>query len=104
MGVWYDMADAKKVRSTDTTKLLAVIGYGVKDIDAAEWAFLRHFNPDLYEALGGKKGANCGGNGSLRPRDNIEFVRTVQAVAARFAELRGGRQAENLPKIGRGGR
>lgn len=105
VGVWYDMNDAKKVRSTDTAKLLSSIGYGVENIEATEWAFLRHFNPELYVALGGKKGANCGMNGSIRPRDNVEFVRTVQAVAFAFAKSRNeGAAAEMLPEMARGGR
>ncbi len=103
VGVWYDMADAKKVRSADTSKLLSSIGYGVENLEASEWAFCRHFNPELYFALGGKKGANCGSAGSICPRDNIEFVRLAQAVAARFAEERGGRLPE-VRAAGRGGR
>ncbi len=104
VGVWYDMADAKKARTADTAKLLASIGYGLENPEAAEWAFCRHFNPDLYYVLGGKKGANCGAVGSVRPRDNVEFVRTVQAVAVRFAKERSERRAEMLPEIVCGGR
>lgn len=89
VGLWYDPADAKKARTTDTTKLLSAIGYGVENQEASEWAFLRHFNPELYFALGGKKGANCGVAGSVRLRDNVEFVRTLQAVSVAFATSRG---------------
>ncbi|MCM1324079.1 MAG: N-acetylmuramoyl-L-alanine amidase [Acetobacter sp.] len=89
VGLWYDMADAKKVRTTDVRKLLSSIGYGVENQEASEWAFLRRFNPELYFALGGKKGANSASINGAALKDNIEFVRTLQAVSAAFAISRG---------------
>lgn len=89
VGVWYDMADAKRVESVDVGALLSSIGYGLDNKEATEWAFLRHFNPELYFALGGKKGENHGLVDCARPCDNVEFVRTLQAVSVAFASERG---------------
>lgn len=85
VGLWYDMADATKVRTTDARKLLTVIGYSVDNQETSEWAFLRHFNPELYFALGGKKGANAASFNEVKLQDNIEFIRTLQAVSVAFA-------------------
>lgn len=88
IGVWYDMADAEKVKATDTTKLLTSIGYGVDNLEATEWAFCRHFNPELYYALGGKKGANAGTIKGVCLRENVDFVNTLKAVAVAFQKQR----------------
>ena len=99
VGMWYAMADAKKARTADVRQLLSSIGYGVENKEASEWAFLRHFKPELYFALGGKKGANAGSVESVCLQDNIEFIQTLQAVAVRYARVRGGRFAELQPMM-----
>ena len=42
-GVWYDLKNAKKVEISDEKELLSLIGYDVSDLNAAKWAFIRHF-------------------------------------------------------------
>lgn len=89
VGVWYDMADAKKVRTADVEALLSSIGYGLDDKEATKWAFLRHFNPELYFALGGKKGANCASVEGVVLENEPEFVSTLQAVSMAYGKARG---------------
>jgi len=43
LGVWYDLKNAKKVEIFDEKELLSQIGYDVSDLNAAKWAFIRHF-------------------------------------------------------------
>lgn len=47
IGCWYDIADADKVAENDVATLLAKIGYDVRDLAAASYAFCRHFIPSL---------------------------------------------------------
>lgn len=97
VGLWYNPDDARKVRQTDARKLLSAIGYGVDNAEASEWAFLRHFNPKLYFELGGKKGANCASVEGVSLENNLEFVRTLQAVSVAFAVSR--REGLSMPNI-----
>lgn len=46
IGLWYNMADSAKVSENDPKTLLERIGYDVSNLDAAKWAFCRHFLPD----------------------------------------------------------
>lgn len=103
VGLWYDLADAKKAHSADAAVLLSSIGYGVENLEAAEWAFCRHFNPELYFAMGGKKGANCGYVGGMMPHSYLEYVKTLQAVAVRYSESRGGKADAMEPSLKRYG-
>ena len=43
LGVWYDLKNASKVEENDEKALLSDIGYDVSDLNAAKWAFVRHF-------------------------------------------------------------
>ena len=43
LGVWYDEKNARKVEQTDEKKLLFKIGYDTTNLNAAKWAFARHF-------------------------------------------------------------
>lgn len=89
VGVWYDMADSQKVRSADVGELLSSIGYGLEHKEATEWAFLRHFNPELYFELGGKKGANMATLEGKCLEENEAFICTLKAVSVAYARARG---------------
>lgn len=88
IGLWYNEKKLKNVGSVDTTKLLENIGYGVEDLEATEWAFLRHYNPDLYLYLGGKKGANRPSVEGVKLSENKEFCQILQAVSDSFDRYR----------------
>lgn len=47
VGCWYDLADAQKIKETSAAVLLKQIGYDVKNLPAAAYAFCRHFIPEL---------------------------------------------------------
>lgn len=47
LGVWYDLKNAKKVEISDEKELLSLIGYDISDLNAAKWAFIRHFMGDI---------------------------------------------------------
>ena len=50
LGVWYDLKNASKVEENDEKALLEAIGYDVSDLNAAKWAFIRHFMGDIVPA------------------------------------------------------
>lgn len=58
LGVWYNLKNAKKIETKDEKELLSEIGYDVSDLNAAKWAFIRHFI------------------GKFVPDDNIENLET----------------------------
>lgn len=45
IGLWYDLADATKIKETDVAVLLSEIGYDTSNLSAASYAFCRHFAP-----------------------------------------------------------
>jgi N-acetylmuramoyl-L-alanine amidase len=45
IGLWYDLANATKIKETNVAVLLSEIGYDVTDLPAAAYAFCRHFAP-----------------------------------------------------------
>ena len=47
LGVWYDLKNAKKVEISDEKEFLSQIGYDISDLNAAKWAFIRHFMGDI---------------------------------------------------------
>ncbi|MBR1915627.1 MAG: N-acetylmuramoyl-L-alanine amidase [Alphaproteobacteria bacterium] len=47
LGVWYDLKNAKKVENSDEKELLSQIGYDISNLNAAKWAFIRHFMGDI---------------------------------------------------------
>ncbi len=53
-GLWYNLADAAKIATTDITALLRQIGYDTTDSAAAQYAFCRHFIPELVEKIADK--------------------------------------------------
>lgn len=85
IGVWYNQENMRQTAQCSAAKMLQQIGYGIENLDAAEWAFCRHYNPELYCFLGGKKGMNKGENENLVLHDNPEYIRTLQAVYDAFA-------------------
>lgn len=89
VGMWYDMADARFTKTADAAVLLSSIGYSLDNKDASSWAFLRHFNPELYFALGGKKGANMASLDGVCLEKEPEFIRTLQAVSEAYVRARG---------------
>ena len=46
IGFWYDITDAKKMEDYSVLELLKIIGYDVKNVYAASYAFCRRFLPD----------------------------------------------------------
>ncbi len=98
IGLWYEEKKLKNVDNIDTKALLENIGYGVENLEATEWAFLRHYNPELYLYLGGKMGANASSVKGLVLCDNEEFRKTLLAVSNRVDEYRKNRS--NPYKIG----
>lgn len=84
IGLWYEPTPAPRTHTLDTRQMLAAIGYNTTETPVASaWAFCRHFNPELYFALGGKKGANCGFY-AQSPEDNEEYYNTLYAVYKAF--------------------
>ena len=49
LGIWYDLKNAKKIKTEDERQLLNDIGYDTQNLTAAKWAFIRHFLPALIE-------------------------------------------------------
>lgn len=45
IGLWYDLADSRKVKETNVAFLLEQIGYDTSNLSAASYAFCRHFAP-----------------------------------------------------------
>ncbi len=88
IGLWYEMRKNIDIKSQDCPKVLEEIGYGVENIEATEWAFLRHYNPNLYRFLGGKKGANEGNIKGIKLSDNPLFLRTLCSVRDSFREYK----------------
>lgn len=84
VGLWYDERSGKAVSLAECCRQLRSIGYGTDDLEAAEWAFLRRFNPRIYRFLGGKAGVNRGTAEGIMPHDNPEYLRTLKAVAEAF--------------------
>lgn len=84
VGLWYDVKQEHYFSDKTPVQMLSSIGYGVDDLEAAEWAFCRHFNPSLYHFLGGKKGVNKGSIEGLVLHDNPQYLKTLQAVYDTF--------------------
>ncbi|MBQ8482386.1 MAG: N-acetylmuramoyl-L-alanine amidase [Alphaproteobacteria bacterium] len=51
VGLWYDLADAVKVKENNIENLLNLIGYDTSDLSAASYAFCRHFIPQEVKPL-----------------------------------------------------
>lgn len=45
IGLWYDLANATKIKETNVAVLLSEIGYDTSNLPAATYAFCRHFAP-----------------------------------------------------------
>lgn len=45
LGVWYKLKNASQIKENDVSKMLSTIGYDTSNIEAAKWAFMRHFMP-----------------------------------------------------------
>lgn len=84
IGLWYDKEEGVSLKSLNPTEALQKIGYPTDDLAASEWAFLRHYNPELYYFLGGKKGMNAGKAAGVMPHDNPGYLKTLASVAAAF--------------------
>ncbi len=84
IGLWYDAANTPQKPTLNSREMLAYIGYNTTETpEASAWAFCRHYNPKLYFALGGKKGANCG-TITPTPENSIEYYKTLYAVYNAF--------------------
>lgn len=88
VGLWYDMKEGNFPTILSAEQMLKSIGYGTDNLDATEWAFCRHFNPQLYRFLGGKWGANKGTIEGLVLHDNPEYMRTLKAVYTAYKNAR----------------
>jgi len=88
VGVWYDEKKGNNISLLTPEQMLKSIGYGTDDLETTEWAFCRHFNPQLYRFLGGKWGANKGTIAGLVLHDNPVYLRTLKAVHATYTEAR----------------
>lgn len=88
IGLWYDAEDGQDISLLNSEQMLKAIGYGTEDLETTEWAFCRHFNPQLYRFLGGKWGANKGTIEGLVLHDNPEYIRTLKAVHAAYKRAR----------------
>ena len=53
-GLWYNLNDASKIGTADIDTLLRQIGYDTTDSAAAQYAFCRHFLPELVEKIADK--------------------------------------------------
>jgi len=84
IGIWYEMKKNIDISPKDCAKVLEEIGYGVENPEATKWAFLRHYNPELYFFMGGKKGANEGSIKWVSLEDNPLFLRTLCSVRDSF--------------------
>lgn len=80
IGMWYEQGNTENLKRLSTKQMLMEIGYGTDNLEATEWAFCRHFNPQLYHFLGGKWGSNQGTIEGLVLHDNPEYLRTLNAV------------------------
>lgn len=49
IGLWYDLNNSLNAPTTNLKKLLKGIGYETKNFAAAQYAFARHFMPELVE-------------------------------------------------------
>lgn len=88
IGLWYNLANASKVKNNDVAELLAMIGYDVSNNDkivASAYAFCRHFVPKLvhYDADVMHLVDN------ILPNDrsfmqNEEFLQILKAVAFEY--------------------
>lgn len=47
LGVWYNLKNRDKIDIDNTAELLKQIGYDTTNLNAATWAFMRHFMADL---------------------------------------------------------
>ena len=47
LGVWYNLKNRNKIDIDNTAELLKQIGYDTANLNAATWAFMRHFMADL---------------------------------------------------------
>ena len=87
IGVWYDKAIL--ATETDEEKLLADIGYDVRNLNAARYAFCRHFYPqdvkiieDIHTLVNHPVEEN------FMPKDKTEYQQILRAVAQAFAHYR----------------
>ncbi|MBR5599627.1 MAG: N-acetylmuramoyl-L-alanine amidase [Alphaproteobacteria bacterium] len=96
IGVWYDLKKEITIEPVDCAKVLQEIGYGVEDIEATKWAFLRHYHPKLYRFLGGMKGANKGTIEGVKLEDNPLFLRTLCSVRDGFRKYKYNNKFENF--------
>ncbi len=88
IGLWYNLANADKVKSDDIAQLLAVIGYDVSDDDnivTSAYAFCRHFVPKLvhYDENVMHLVDNILSN-DLSFMQNDEFLQILKAVAFEY--------------------
>ena len=51
IGLWYEVKDAAKMKEDKPEKLLQIIGYDTADIQAALYAFCRHFVPEVVPTV-----------------------------------------------------
>ena len=98
IGLWYEMKKEVDILPCDCMDLLKEIGYGDENPEATKWAFLRHYNPKLYNFLGGKKGANEGSIKGVELSDNPLFLRTLCSVRDSFREYKSEKNKQILVK------
>lgn len=83
IGIWPDAETPAFAPTLSSRQMLAYIGYNTSDTpDASAWAFCRHYNPELYFALGGKKGANHGIHNQTPA--SAEYYHTLHSVYTAF--------------------
>lgn len=86
IGLWYETNNPLPTPALNNRQMLAYIGYNTTETPiASAWAFCRHYNPELYFALGGKKGTNSGNTPEQTPENSLEYYKTLVAVYNAFA-------------------
>ena len=88
IGMWYEQKDTENLTCLSSKQMLSDIGYGTDNLEATEWAFCRHFNPQLYHFLGGKWGENQGTIEGLVLHDNPVYLKTLHAVYQAYRQKR----------------
>ena len=87
IGIWYDIEDAEKVSENSVAKLLRFIGYDVKDLKAAAYAFCRRFYPEkvlIVEDVWQIEKNVCLADDDLLVDD--QFIKTLKAVAYAYCK------------------
>lgn len=84
IGIWYKSKVLYDAQGIDVKQMLENIGYGVENYEATKWAFLRHYSPELYYYLGGKKGANGPDKMPVNLEENKVFCAILKAVNDEF--------------------